>query len=194
MSSPPSTPELNFQPLTPAHWDDFERLFGRHGATGGCWCMWWRCKRSEFERNGNEGNRQAMKAIVDSGVVPGLLGYHEGEPVGWVSVAPRDDYGSLNRSPVLKRIDDRPVWSLVCLFVARAWQGQGIARLLVRGAIDYVAAHGGRVVEAYPTVPRSDRLPASSAYMGTPDLFAAVGFVEVARPSQARMIMRYEIG
>jgi hypothetical protein len=73
--------------------------------------MWWRTTRSQFKKQGNDGNRQAMKDIVDSGEVPGILAYADGEPVGWCSVAPREHYGSLNRSPVLKRLDDKPVWS-----------------------------------------------------------------------------------
>jgi len=97
---------MEFHPLTPERWPDFEKLFGPRGAYGGCWCMWWRTTRSQFEKQGGEGNRRAMKNIVDSGEVPGIIAYADGQPVGWCSVAPRDSYGSLNRSPVLKRLDD----------------------------------------------------------------------------------------
>ena len=189
-SDPPS---LTFHPLTPTRWADFEHLFGPRGAYGGCWCMWWRCKRSEFEQNQGEGNRQALKRIVQSGQIPGILAYRGDMPVGWCSVAPRQQYGSLNRSRVLKPIDDQPVWSLTCLFVAKNHQGQGIGLALIGGAIDYVRTQGGKIVEAYPTVPRSDSLPAMHAFMGTPAMFAKADFVEVARPSQAKMIMRFAI-
>jgi hypothetical protein len=94
--------KLEYQPLTPELWDDFETLFGSRGAYGGCWCMWWRTTRKEFEHNQRTGNRQAMKTIVDSGKIPGILAYHQGKPVGWCSVAPREHYSSLERSPVLK--------------------------------------------------------------------------------------------
>ncbi len=34
--------DLKFLLLTPERWDDFEKLFGPHGAIGGCWRMgWW---------------------------------------------------------------------------------------------------------------------------------------------------------
>jgi len=189
----PDLPSLTFHPLTPERWTDFEQLFGPHGALGGCWCMWWRCKRSEFEQKQGEGNHQAMQVIVQSGQVPGILAYQEGKPVGWCSVAPRQQYGSLNRSRVLKPVDDAPVWSLVCLFVAKGFQGQGIGLALIRGAIDYVRKQGGEVVEAYPTVPRIEAMPAMHAFMGTPAMFQKADFVEVARPSQAKMIMRFAI-
>jgi hypothetical protein len=58
---------LRFYPLTAERWEDLEELFGERGASGGCWCMWWRLKRSEFERQKGEGNRLALKRIVDSG-------------------------------------------------------------------------------------------------------------------------------
>jgi GNAT superfamily N-acetyltransferase len=184
---------LEFYPLTPDRWSDFERLFGPHGAYGGCWCMWWRTTRSQFERQHGEGNRQAMQDIVNSGQVPGIIAYAGGEPVGWCSVAPRQSYASLNRSPVLKRLDDKPVWSIVCFYVAKGRRSNGIMTELVRGAIDYVRLQGGKIVEAYPTPPRGRQLSPVSSYMGIPSVFEKVGFVECARPSKSRVIMRYYI-
>jgi GNAT superfamily N-acetyltransferase len=184
---------LEFKPLTPETWPDFEQLFGSKGAYGGCWCMWWRSTRAEFEKRGNEGNKAAMRAIVDSGQPTGILAYEHGGPIGWCSIAPRPTYGSLNRSPILKRIDDQPVWSLVCLFVAQEVRRQGVAEALVRAAIDHVSQQGGRIIEAYPTVSSKDDLPPVSSFMGVPDLFLRLGFKEVARPSKSRMIVRYEI-
>lgn len=188
---PSEPPTLDVRPLVPERWDDFEALFGPKGAYGGCWCMWWRETRSEFQRRGNDGNRAAMRAIVDSGEVPGLLGYLDGRPVGWVSVAPRESYPSVERSRVLKRLDDEPVWSIVCLYVARGHRGEGIARSLVEAAVEHVAARGGKIVEAYPTAPRGrKRLAPVSSFMGVPSLFEAAGFVERARPSKSRVVMR----
>jgi GNAT superfamily N-acetyltransferase len=181
---------LLFHPLTADRWSDFEELFGEHGAYGGCWCMWWRTTRSQFQKQKGEGNRIAMKAIVESGEVPGILAYRDGRPVGWCSVAPRENYASLNRSRVLKRLDDTPVWSIVCLFVAREQRGAGVAEALIRAAVAYAREQGGQVVEAYPTVPRSDHLPPVSSYMGVPAMFARAGFVECARPSKSKMVMR----
>jgi GNAT superfamily N-acetyltransferase len=184
---------LEFHPLTTNRWSDFEVLFGPRGAYGGCWCMWWRLKRKEFEDLQGEGNRKAMHAIVKSGQVPGILAYIDGKAVAWCSIAPREDYGSLNRSPVLKRIDDTPVWSLVCFFIAKSHQGQGMAVKLIRAAVAFARKSGAKVVEAYPTNPRGGRLPPVSSFMGMPKLFEKAGFVECARPSTSKVIMRYFI-
>jgi GNAT superfamily N-acetyltransferase len=184
---------LEFHPLTIDRWPDFEALLGPHGAYGGCWCMWWRSTRREFEERQGEGNRQAMKAIVESGQVPGILAYCEGKPVGWCSVAPRETYGSLDRSPVLKRVDDAPVWSIVCFYIAKGYQGMGVAEELIRAAVKYVGSQGGKVVEAYPTEPGTRRLAPVSSFMGIPRVFQRAGFVEIARPSKSKVIMRHFI-
>ena len=152
--------DLQFQPLTMDRWPDFEALFGPQGAYGGCWCMWWRSTRREFEQRQGEGNRQAMKAIVESNEIPGILAYAEGEPVGWCSVAPREHYGSLERSPVLKRLDATVVWSLVCLFVAKGYRNRGVGEALIGGAVEYVRERGGKVVEGLPD-PTEEGTPAT---------------------------------
>jgi GNAT superfamily N-acetyltransferase len=182
---------FKYRPVTQEHWSDFEALFGKSGAYGGCWCMWWRSKRSEFEARGNTGNRAAMKELIQSGTVPGILIYDGDQPAAWCSVAPREQYGSLNRSHVLKKIDDLSVWSLVCLFVAKGYRKQGITRAAIQSAIDYVRSKGGKVIEAYPTLPKEQRLPPVSSFMGLPAMFETEGFVEVARPSESKVVMRY---
>jgi GNAT superfamily N-acetyltransferase len=190
-TNPHST--LDYHPVTQDRWSDFETLFGKSGAYGGCWCMWWRSKRSEFESRGGSGNRKAMKDIIQSGTVPGIMIYDGEDPIAWCSVAPREQYGSLNRSHVLKRLDDTPVWSLVCLFVAKEYRNQGITRSVIKLAIDYVRSQGGSVIEAYPTLPKDNRLAPVSSFMGLPTMFEKEGFVEVARPSESKVVMRYTI-
>ncbi len=183
--------QMDIHPLTPDRWADFETLFGSRGAYGGCWCMWWRTTRKEFEANQGEKNRLALKALVDGGSVPGLIGYVEGEPAVWCALGPREDFPSIGRSRILKPIDEKPVWSLPCLFVGKGFRGRGLAETMICGAVDYAHAQGGRVIEAYPTVPRNGKLPPVSSFMGFPEIFARAGFVECARPSNARMIMRH---
>lgn len=191
MTGEPIAPEsLKVHPLTPERWADLETLFGKRGAVGGCWCMWWRVKRSEFERQAGEGTRLAMKAIVDSGAVPGLLAYLEDRPVGWVSVAPREQFPVLDRSRNLKRIDDAPVWSVVCFFIDKRYRNQGMTLSLLRAAIDYVKERGGQVVEGYPVDPKTEPMRDESAFTGLVSAFKQAGFVECLRRSEMRPIMR----
>ena len=185
---------MESHPLTPDRWSDFEELFGAKGAYGGCWCMWWRRSRKEFEQNQGEGNRLAMKKIVESGKIPGILAYQDGKPIAWCSTAPRDDYGSLNRSRVLKRIDDEHVWSIVCFYVHKNFRRQGVIEGLIAAAKDYAKSNGCKIIEAYPTIPKSDKVPPVSSYMGFPDMFERQGFIEAKRASQSKMIMRCNLG
>jgi len=186
--------DLEFHPLTPNRWVDLEKLFGESGACGGCWCMWWRSKRSEFERQKGDGNKKALKRIVDSGEAPGILAYASGKPVAWCSVARREAYPALERSRLLKRVDDKPVWSIVCFFVAKPFRGKGVTAALLSAAIDYVHNQGGRIIEGYPVEPKKDKIPDVFAYTGLASTFHKVGFVEVLRRSETRPIMRYTIG
>lgn len=183
--------DLSFHPVTAQRWDDFEALFGPRGAVGGCWCMWFRLKRSEFDLQKGEGNRQAMRRIIDSGQIPGLLAYHEDEPVGWCSVAPREAFPVLDRSPILKRVDDQPVWSVVCFFVARPYRQQGVSLQLLQAALDYAQENGARIVEGYPVEPKKGSTPDVFAYTGLASMFLQLGFVEAARRSETRPLMRY---
>ena len=184
----------SIQPVTPANWTDFETLFGPNGAMAGCWCMWWRLKRKDWEANQHEGNRAAMQALVDGGTVPGLLAYDGQQAIGWVSVAPREDFPVLQRSPVLKPVDDQPVWSIVCFYVHRDYRGQGLMRYLLDAVIDYAREQGARLIEGYPYDPqgRAD-LSNVSAFTGLLSVFEEAGFVEVARRSEKKPIMRLDL-
>ncbi len=182
-----------FRPLTNECWNDLEQLFGPRGACGGCWCMWWRLPKSEFLRNRGEQNRKALKKIVDSGKVPGIIAYLGTEPVGWCAVAPRKEYPTLEKSRVLKKVDDKPVWSVVCFFVARKFRHTGITRKLLEYAIQYVRQNGGTIMEGYPKDTLGKASPDPFVFTGIASSFRRVGFAEVARRSDTRPIMRYQI-
>jgi GNAT superfamily N-acetyltransferase len=152
--------DLSFIPLTKERWSDFETLFGVRGACGGCWCMIWRLTRSEFERQKGEKNKQAMKTIVESGEVPGILALFHGQAIGWCSVAPRERFPALDRSRINKRIDDQPVWSITCFFIEKNHREKGLSIQLIKAAIAYVKKQGGKILEAYPVEPKKERAPA----------------------------------
>ncbi len=185
--------ELLIKPVTGALWGDLELLFGKHGAYSGCWCMWWRIKRSDFTRQQGEGNKKALKAIIDSGTVPGIIGYEQGQPIGWCSVAPRENFSVLDRSPTLKRIDSEPVWSIVCFFIAKEYRRMGLCKLMIKGAVEYARERGARIVEAYPLDKRESKNTAFDAFTGFATTFLKMGFTEVARRSKIRPIVRYYI-
>lgn len=184
---------LEFYPVTPERWRDVEKLFGERGAYGGCWCMWWRLLRAQFNEQKGELNRRALQKIVQSGTVPGLLAYADGQPSAWCSLGPREGFPTLERSRILKRVDDQPVWSVVCFFVAKPFRRQGVTVELLKAAVEYAKQHGAKIVEGYPVEPKTANTPSVFAWTGMASTFRRVGFVEVARRSPTRPIMRYFI-
>jgi GNAT superfamily N-acetyltransferase len=187
------TVNLEFHPVTPERWPDIEKLFGEHGACGGCWCMWWRLKHADFMRRRGEENRKALKQIVASGNAPGILAYANGQPIAWCSVGPREDYTRLERSRNFKRVDEKPVWSVVCFFVAKPFRGKGITVKLLEAAVNYARQRGGKIIEGYPLEPKKGRLPDPFVYTGLVSTFRKADFSEVLRRSETRPIMRYVI-
>jgi GNAT superfamily N-acetyltransferase len=181
-------------PLTPDRWSDFEQLFGSRGGCAGCWCMYWKLRRKDFQTGQGENNRLAQKKNVLSGLIPGLIAYKIGKPAGWLALEPRDNYPVLNNSKILKAIDDIPVWSIPCFFVSKELRNQGISEKLIIAAIKYVAAQGGKVVESYPVeVFNREMSPPMFVYTGLASAFIKAGFKEICRRSEKRPIMRYII-
>jgi GNAT superfamily N-acetyltransferase len=186
--------DLSFHPLTQKLWRDFELLFGKHGACGGCWCMYWKLRGKDFSENTGDVARQMQKSIVDSKIVPGLLAYSDGYPIGWIAVEPRSAYPKLAHSRTLKPIDDQEVWSITCFFVEKKHRRKGITVELLKAAIDYVKSKGGKIVEGYPVdIQNEQSQPDAFVYTGTASAFKQAGFVEVARNSPTRPIFRYLI-
>ncbi|HSV30579.1 MAG TPA: GNAT family N-acetyltransferase [Atribacteraceae bacterium] len=155
--------------------------------------MWWKLTRSQFEQRKGEENKKALRQRVFAGEIPGLLVYAHGEAVGWCAVEPRNAFPTLERSRILKRVDDKPVWSVVCFFVARPYRRQGLSECLLQFAVEYAGSRGAQVVEGYPVASQKANYPDTFAYTGRDTVFRRVGFEEVARRSPTRPIMRYTI-
>lgn len=177
--------ELEIHPLTPDRLPDLAALFGQGGDPKWCWCSFFRVRNADFAHATADTNREVLERAVDTtaadGRNPGLVAYRDGEPIGWVSVGPRDDYERLKHSKVLAPIDDKPVWSIVCFVVSRKARNQGVARALLDAAVDYARQHGATLLEAYPVDTDGERVPAAHAFKGTVGMFERAGFEVVER-------------
>ncbi|MBE0571893.1 MAG: GNAT family N-acetyltransferase [Ignavibacteriaceae bacterium] len=185
--------KFNFYPVTKENWKDFEKLFGEKGACAGCWCMYWRMKRKDYDAQRGSGTKKKMKSIVESGIIPGILAYDDDKPVGWCSVAPREDFPVLENSRVLKRIDNKPVWSIVCFFILKEYRNKGLSVELLNAAKAFVKMKKGKIIEGYPVEPKSGKTADVFAWTGLSSAFKKAGFTEIIRRSETRPIMRYII-
>ncbi len=182
---------LAFQPLTSERWKDLEKLFGEDRICRSCWCMWWRQSSSEWEKRRGSERKRALGTIVSQGRVPGILAYSDGRPIGWCSVSPREEFRRLERSRTLKRVDDQPVWSVVCFFVTKPFRGKGVSTKLLEAAVNYAGKQGVKIIEGYPS--RSGgRQQDTTVYTGVASVFQKVGFSDFGSASKIRTIMRYE--
>ncbi|HEY7522758.1 MAG TPA: GNAT family N-acetyltransferase [Candidatus Limnocylindrales bacterium] len=198
MTSPRTPRALEVQPLTPDRFDDLAALFGQGGDPRWCWCMFYRVRGLDWSNSTADRNRDGLRRLTNRGDPPGLIGYRDGSPVGWVSLGPRESYDRLEHSRVLARVDDTPVWSIVCFVVARTARRSGVASGLLDAAIAHARTRGARVLEAYPVDTAGARIPSASAYHGTLRMFERAGFRVVAtrqfnRATPVRPIVRLNV-
>jgi GNAT superfamily N-acetyltransferase len=182
--------KLAILPLTPDLWPALEDLFGKWGASNGCWCMYWRIgsayrgKRSE--------NKEALREIVKRGSPPGLLAFDGDLAVGWCQVTPRDALLWLDRMWWFRPVDDIPVWAISCFFVRRGYRRQGVMSQLIVAALKTAKRARAPSLEAYP-IDTSAPKSTSNTFTGTAAAFTRAGFKEVARRASARPIMRHDL-
>jgi GNAT superfamily N-acetyltransferase len=189
----PRIADLVFRPLTPDLWGRFADWFGSPDSSSDarwCWCAFWRQRGIDWSNSTPESNRALLRGLAErEGPAPGLVALRGDRAVGWVSVGPRETYDRLEHSRVLARVDDRPVWSIVCFVVARGERGRGVATALLDAAVAYAREHGATLVEAYPADTAGGRIPAGSAYGGPLPMFQRAGF-ELAATRRANAATR----
>lgn len=151
--------------------------------------MWMRLPAADFRERKGAGNRQSLRRLVGKRP-PGLLAYDGDEPVGWIAVAPRDEYVRLANSRVLAPVPGDDVWAAPCFFVRASHRGRGANAALLAAAVAYAKANGARAVEGYPNPNRASRQPPAFVFSGFASTFERAGFTEIARRSPVRPIFR----
>jgi GNAT superfamily N-acetyltransferase len=186
--------QLCVESVTKNNWNKFVELFGEKGACGNCWCMYYRLNKVDYlEGKVDDGNKNAIKELVWESKPVGLIGLLEGRAIAWCAFAPREDFIKLDKSRVHKRIDNKEVWSIPCLFIDKNYRRSGVSVQLLKGAIKYAKEKSIKIIEAYPTIPTQDKIPDSFAWIGLYKSFERAGFRIVDRTSKNRPMVRYYI-
>ena len=155
--------------------------------------MLWRMKNKQYEAAKGEGTKAKMKALVDSGATPGIIAFKGDNPVGWCSTGPRADFVRLETSRVLAPVDDQPVWSITCLVVDKKFRRQGASTFLIQSAMEFARDRGATILEAYPIIPKKDKVPDVFAWNGFYSTFEHLGFKVAASRSDSHPVVRIEL-
>lgn len=191
--------DLRIVPIGPEYLDDLDQLFAR-GDPSRCQCVYVRLTNRDWNRSTPHQNRElhhsAIQQAAAAGRAAGLIAYADDRPVGWVSFGPREEFDRLT-SPLLRPVDDRPVWSVVCFVIAPGHRRQGLATRLLAATEEYAGEHGVTTLEGYPVVVEGKR-PSADLWRGTLSMFEQRGFhaVEVRRHNAStppRPIVRKEL-
>ncbi len=177
--------------LTEATWPSLETLFSANKTVGGCWCVWFMRPHAQVRAGWGADNRAFLRERV--GAPLGLLAVRDGEPLGWVAVAPRPTYPRLATSAITRSDAGPDTWSVTCFFVHRRARGRGLAADLLSAAVGYAADRGAAAVEGHPVDTEGARRSSGDLYHGTLEMFRAAGFDLVDRRGTRRALVRKEI-
>jgi GNAT superfamily N-acetyltransferase len=180
--------DLAIRPATQAEWPALEDLFGKAGASNGCWCMYWRIGPL-YRARPRAANKDDLRQLTESPRPPGLLAFDGEKAVGWCELAPRADLPWLAQARYLQPVDDLPVWSVPCFYVRGTHRRQGVTDALIGAAVQAATSAGAPAVEAYPV---DTAVPAHTGnlFPGVASVFARQGFQVVARRKPDRPVMR----
>lgn len=178
--------DLDCHPFDPGRLTDLDEVFGVSSVARRCYCMHWRRPDGGFGDK-RDNRERFVDVVADLGRAPGLIGYLDRRPVGWVQVGPRSDFPTVDRSRLLKREQEPDSWSINCFVTRVGYRRRGIAGALLAAALDFARHHGATLVEGYPVDgPRSSVV---DYFTGTLGMFADEGFVEVLRRSPTRPVV-----
>lgn len=154
-----------------------------------CWCLSYRIDPRTNQELGPDERRDYVEQLCRRQTPPGVLAYRDDAVVGWAGVAPRAEVYSIAHSSRIRPVDDLPVWSIWCVKVRPGHRGQGVARALVRGAVEFARDHEALAVEAYPVDNDGQHVDTTLAFVGTRSLFESAGFTKIAdtESTSARM-------
>ena len=187
--------EIRVRPATAGVFDDVATMLGPKNPTSSvCWCLSHRLDSRTNQSLIGPARGEYMRELCGRDVAPGVLAYLDDVVVGWAAIAPRAQV-PFARSRKIPNVDELPVWSVWCVRVRPGYRRRGVARAVLRGAVDYARERGVPAIEGYPVDNQRQKVDLTMAYVGTRGLFESVGFTKVADTSAVsggfpRVVMR----
>jgi GNAT superfamily N-acetyltransferase len=182
-------------PASADRWADVERVMRTPGDPEVCWCQVFRVPREDWDARPVEANRDDLRALVTEGLRPGLVAYDDGEPVGWCSVGPLEQFVRLASSPFIAaaRPDGDDLagrWSVTCFVVTEPARGSGLVGTLLDAAVAFAREQGAAGIEGLPLdVSAAEHVTPDHLFGGTLATFEAAGFEAGERVGPDRVLV-----
>ena len=194
MGEPGRLAAIEVVPATPERWPDVVTVLGGNGDRG-CWCQAPRGRAIGYGRAEPGERREALRDQLADDPPAGMLAYVEGEVAGWCGFGPRPNLPRLVRSRTIPKVDDLPVWSILCFNVRVGYRRRGVAAALLDGVVAFAKRSGAPGLEAYPIDPEGGRVDVAFGYVGVTPMFEKAGFRRVVETSahsagRPRILMR----
>src|SRR3954451_23784702 len=191
--------DVHVLPATAERFQDLAVILGQRDPDGdACWCLTYRLPSGQNRALRGRARAQAVQDLCAGPLPPGVLGYLDGEVVGWAGVAPRADLHTFANSRRIPHVDDLPVWTVWCFRVRAGYARRGVARALLDGAVRFARERGAPAIEGYPVENEGSRVDRTMAYVGTRGMFERAGFTKAADTASVsggfpRVVMRLDL-
>lgn len=189
---------VEVKPATAALFDDVAIMLGpKNPNSSVCWCLSHRVDWKTNRELVGPARGEYVRRLCSREIAPGVLGYEDGEVVGWAALAPRAEL-PFARSRKIPHVDQLPVWSVWCIRVRPGHRGKGISHAMLAGAVSYARSQRAPAIEGYPVDNKGKKVDPTMAYVGTRDLFERAGFVKAADTDAVsggfpRVLMRLDL-
>ncbi len=202
-AAPVPAEQLTVVPANRASCDDLVAIFGTADYACRCQCqrfkvVGWFWRDTTLDERTTMRQDQTACGDAAAPATSGLVGYLDGEPVGWVAVEPRTAYPKLRTSRITwsgraEDKDDDGVWAVTCLVIRKGFRGRGLTYPLARATVDFARQRGARALEAYPMITQPGKqITWGELHVGAAQVFEDAGFEEVSRPTVRRVVMRID--
>lgn len=159
-----------------------------------CYCDYYHVSMSvRWPSVSAQRNRDAMRARIEVGEMEGFVAYEGEEMIGWVNAQSRHKlphcFARFGIAPTPLPCAPFEAAAIVCFVIAPSRRRRGIARLLLRSALESFAARGFKLVEAYPFKSGESQL-AADHYHGPLSLFLDAGFCVFAEHKDMTVVRK----
>ena len=186
---------LTLRPLGPENAQEslnyLENLYFHHAPDwSGCFCRFYHnnCSNEEWSKRTPQHNKSEALESIHNGSMKGFLAYHEDQVIGWVNANRVDAYPRLENF-VEAYVRSPKTGCLVCFVIHPDYRRQGVARALLKEAVDQFTGDGYDAVLAFPFESKDEP---EKAYRGSLSMYLELGFT-ILETRNGMSVMRKDL-